>query len=108
MNKTQKSIRIISFGFFALLLVISIIGVPNISQEIPINFNFNGADWYGSKYFIFLYPIVSFVVAITGSLSMVPQKKKNVGEMANLLYVIIANLVVGGLEIYTIISNWYV
>ncbi|MFC9538759.1 hypothetical protein ACFTQ7_02620 [Lysinibacillus sp. NPDC056959] len=104
MNKSKKSVRIIPWIFCALFFVFSIIGVQNISDEIPITFNMAGPNLNGSKYFIFIYPVLSFFIGITalGGLG----KKKNTKLHGNLLFIIIGNLIVGGFMVYTILSNW--
>lgn len=105
MNKSKKAVRIIPWIFCALFLVLSIIGVQNISDEIPITFTLNGSNWYGSKYFIFIYPVLSLFLGINGTLGGVG-KKKNTKLKGNLPFIIIGNLIVGGLMVYTILSNW--
>ncbi|OXS72193.1 hypothetical protein B1B04_16945 [Lysinibacillus sp. KCTC 33748] len=105
MNKSKKSVCIIPWIFCGLFLVLSIIGVQNISDEIPITFKLNGPNWYGSKYFIFIYPVLSFFIGTTGTLGGVG-KKKNTKLKGNLAFIIIGNLIVGGLEVYTILSYW--
>jgi len=105
MNKSKKSVRIIPWIFFALFFVFSIIGVQNISNEIPINFNIAGPNLNGSKYFIFIYPALSFFIGINGTLGGVG-KKKNTKLQGNLPFIIIGNLIVGGFMVYTILSNW--
>ncbi|MEY9977352.1 hypothetical protein [Lysinibacillus sp. RC79] len=104
MNKSKKSVSTIPWIFCALFFVFSIIGVQNISDEIPITFNMAGPNLNGSKYFIFIYPVLSFFIGITalGGLG----KKKNTKLQGNLLFIIIGNLIVGGFMVYTILSNW--
>jgi len=58
----QKIANIIGYGVFIAAVIFATINVFTLPDEVPIHFNMKGeADGWGSKYFIFILPLIAMI-----------------------------------------------
>lgn len=58
----QKFANIIGYGLFIAAVIFATINVFTLPDEVPIHFNMKGEpDNWGSKYFIFILPLIALV-----------------------------------------------
>ena len=58
----QKIANIIGYGVFIAAVIFATVNVFTLPDEVPIHFNMKGeADGWGSKYFIFILPLIAII-----------------------------------------------